>query len=310
MSHFCEKKSITREFSVAITPQQNGVTERRYRTLIEAVRTMLADSKLPTTFWTEAVNTACYVQNKGYTQEEGIDYDEVFAPIARIKAIRLFLAYDSFKDFVMYPIEGSEGFYQIVDFLNASHIRYDLTKNPTIYVSLINQFWQTATARTLDNGEIELTATIDGKVKIVTEASVRSKLQLSKTQMGPVVQDMRATNTVTGLEAGQCMTQQELMVFCTTLSKKVESLETDLKQTKQVYGVAYTKLIKKVKKLEKTAKSSQARRRTRIVISNDEDDLEDHVTPPNRVPSDLASGGVTSMAISKYKAKKEGPLSV
>ncbi|GJV57947.1 putative ribonuclease H-like domain-containing protein [Tanacetum coccineum] len=49
---------------VARTPQQNGVAERRNRTLIEAARTMLADSKLPTTFWAEAVNTACYVQNR------------------------------------------------------------------------------------------------------------------------------------------------------------------------------------------------------------------------------------------------------
>ncbi|GKC65854.1 putative ribonuclease H-like domain-containing protein, partial [Tanacetum coccineum] len=46
------------------TPQQNGVVERRNMTLIEAARTMLADSKLPTTFWAEAVNTACYVQNR------------------------------------------------------------------------------------------------------------------------------------------------------------------------------------------------------------------------------------------------------
>ncbi|GKA84459.1 hypothetical protein Tco_0806054 [Tanacetum coccineum] len=50
------------------------------------------------------------------------------------------------------------------------------------------------------------------------------------------------------------MTLQELTVLCTTLSKKVESLEAGLKQTKKVYGVAYTKLIKKVKKLEKTVK--------------------------------------------------------
>ncbi|GJZ06993.1 putative ribonuclease H-like domain-containing protein [Tanacetum coccineum] len=46
------------------TPQQNGVAERRNRTLIEVARTMLADSKLPTTFWAEAVNIACYVQNR------------------------------------------------------------------------------------------------------------------------------------------------------------------------------------------------------------------------------------------------------
>ncbi|GKF35447.1 putative ribonuclease H-like domain-containing protein [Tanacetum coccineum] len=51
MNEFCEMKGIRREFSVARTPQQNGVAERKNRTLIEAAaRTMLADSKLPTTF--------------------------------------------------------------------------------------------------------------------------------------------------------------------------------------------------------------------------------------------------------------------
>ncbi|GKC67744.1 putative ribonuclease H-like domain-containing protein [Tanacetum coccineum] len=56
--------SISDQYSVARTPQQNGVAERRNRTLIEAARTMLADSKLPTTFWAEVVSTACYVQNR------------------------------------------------------------------------------------------------------------------------------------------------------------------------------------------------------------------------------------------------------
>ncbi|GJU87299.1 ribonuclease H-like domain-containing protein [Tanacetum coccineum] len=64
MNQFCEMKGILRQFSVARTPQQNRVAERRNRTLIKAARTMLADSKLPTTFWAEAVNTACYVQNR------------------------------------------------------------------------------------------------------------------------------------------------------------------------------------------------------------------------------------------------------
>ncbi|GJW80026.1 uncharacterized mitochondrial protein-like protein [Tanacetum coccineum] len=64
MNQFCEMKGILRQFSIARTPQQNGVAERRNKTLIEAARTMLADSKLPSTFWAEAVNTACYVQNR------------------------------------------------------------------------------------------------------------------------------------------------------------------------------------------------------------------------------------------------------
>ncbi|GJX89419.1 putative ribonuclease H-like domain-containing protein [Tanacetum coccineum] len=64
MNQFCEIKGILRQFSVARTPQQNGVAKRRNRTLIEAVRTMLANSKFLTTFWAEAINTTCYVQNR------------------------------------------------------------------------------------------------------------------------------------------------------------------------------------------------------------------------------------------------------
>nr|GFB61362.1 putative ribonuclease H-like domain-containing protein [Tanacetum cinerariifolium] len=240
------------------TPQQNGVAERRNKTLIEAARTMLADAKLPVTFWAEAVNTACYVQNRvlvnksqnktsyelfngtkdvanqevkkdvsslryialpnwahdallesssskshdessskvpegsgnpnsitsssnpladqmdtltvesliptdslqvptaclnnspepskvrpigtkwvlknkkdergivvrnkarlvaqGHTQEEGIDYNEVFAPVARIDAIRLFLAYASFMGFTVYQMDVKSAFlYDTID---------------------------------------------------------------------------------------------------------------------------------------------------------------------------------------------------
>nr|GEV88037.1 ribonuclease H-like domain-containing protein [Tanacetum cinerariifolium] len=49
---------------VARTLQQNGVAERKNKTLIEAARTLLADLRLPTTFWAKGVNTACYVQNR------------------------------------------------------------------------------------------------------------------------------------------------------------------------------------------------------------------------------------------------------
>nr|GEU80728.1 hypothetical protein [Tanacetum cinerariifolium] len=64
LNQFCRVKGIKREFSMPRTPQQNGIAERKNRTLIEAARTLLADSILPISFWAEAVNTACYVQNR------------------------------------------------------------------------------------------------------------------------------------------------------------------------------------------------------------------------------------------------------
>ncbi|GJZ98476.1 hypothetical protein Tco_0670929 [Tanacetum coccineum] len=276
----------------------------------------------------------------------------------------------------------SEGFQDRVDFLNGSHIRFALTKNPTIYVSLIKIFWQTATVRTVDNGEQEITATVDGKEFTITEASVRRHLQLADVEgisalptteifdqlslMGeqaPLFQSMLVIQAAEGEGSGhpyepqpppstaqpinkepilivvssshqktqtprqalkevteltqtsgspRCqeamggsiaqtrsekvptqsydsplprvntlgsdegsMTLHELTVLCTKLSNKVESLETELKQTKQTYGAAFTKLIKKVKKLEQTVKTSQARRRAKIIVSDDEEDSED-----------------------------------
>ncbi|GJT08418.1 hypothetical protein Tco_0842880 [Tanacetum coccineum] len=71
----------------------------------------------------------------------------------------------------------SEGFEQMMDFLNASSIKYALTVNPTIYTSCIEQFWSTVKAKTV-NREVQLQALVDGKKIAVTEASVRRDLQL------------------------------------------------------------------------------------------------------------------------------------
>ncbi|GJU60368.1 retrovirus-related pol polyprotein from transposon TNT 1-94 [Tanacetum coccineum] len=59
-----EKLGIMQQFSIARTPQQNGVVERRNRTLVEAARTMLIFSRLPEFLWAEAVATACFTQNR------------------------------------------------------------------------------------------------------------------------------------------------------------------------------------------------------------------------------------------------------
>ncbi|GKA16055.1 hypothetical protein Tco_0695802 [Tanacetum coccineum] len=80
--------------------------------------------------------------------------------------------------FLLKPTE-SAGYTEIVDFLRRSKLRYALTHNPPIYDSLVKQFWQTATARTLADGTQQLDATIDTIEYTITEESVRRQLQLA-----------------------------------------------------------------------------------------------------------------------------------
>ncbi|GJZ65552.1 putative ribonuclease H-like domain-containing protein [Tanacetum coccineum] len=191
---------------------------------------------------------------QGYTQEEGIDYDEVFALIARIEAIRSDIMFavcactrdspfnlEAFSDNnyagASLDRKSTTGEYVaaanccgqgVMDFIinsllcgsklhehqthkprkskrttkiSQSSGPIHLIANDTVYkewedimeraattassleaeqdsVSLIQQFWQTAAANTLDSGEVHITATIDGKVKLVSEASIRRHLKL------------------------------------------------------------------------------------------------------------------------------------
>nr|GEW53804.1 hypothetical protein [Tanacetum cinerariifolium] len=147
---------------------------------------------------------------QGHTQEEGIDYEEVFAPVARIEAIRLFLAYASFMGFIVYQMDVKSVFlygtieeevyvcqppgfedpdhpdkvYKVVkalyglhQALRACYIEYALTVNPTIYVSCIKQFWNTVTIKQ-SNDVIRLQALVDKKKVVVTEAAIRDVLHL------------------------------------------------------------------------------------------------------------------------------------
>ncbi|GJS33557.1 retrovirus-related pol polyprotein from transposon TNT 1-94 [Tanacetum coccineum] len=365
---------------------------------------------------------------------------------------------------------GSEGFQEIVDFLNGSHIRYALTKNPTIYVSLIEKFWQIATVRTVDNEEQEINAIVDGKEFTITKASVSRHLYLADadgisvlpnieifdqlTLIGYVLTDdkltfqkgnpyepqpppstaqptneesilniessspqktqsprqalnkdtelphnsvpipnvpdeavyqergdsvERAATTATSLEAVQdssniaktqstttptepisqetsfdggprrqetmggasvqtrferasklsydlplgggntprsdedSMTLQELTALCTKLSDWVLALETDLRQTKKVYGTAYTKLIMKVNKLEKTVKTSQARRRAKIVVSDDDMASEDSSKQGRiikEIDQDVGVTLVTPTKVSSQEDQSEDQLGV
>nr|GEZ83575.1 xylulose kinase-1 [Tanacetum cinerariifolium] len=73
--------------------------------------------------------------------------------------------------------DASEGFNQIIDFLNGSSLKYALTVNPNIYVSCIKQFWTTVAVKQV-NDVTRLQALVDRKKVIVTEATIREALRL------------------------------------------------------------------------------------------------------------------------------------
>ena len=91
MEEFCKYKGISQQFSAPGTPQQNGVVERKNRTLIEAGRTMLDDVNLPTYFWAEAINIACYTQNCSLINKHGkTPYEMVKGKKPSVKHLHVF----------------------------------------------------------------------------------------------------------------------------------------------------------------------------------------------------------------------------
>ena len=64
LDKFLMENGTSHNFSAPRTPQQNGVVERKKRTLVNVARTMIIESNLPQNFWAEAVNSACHVTNR------------------------------------------------------------------------------------------------------------------------------------------------------------------------------------------------------------------------------------------------------
>ncbi|GJS17492.1 hypothetical protein Tco_0411964 [Tanacetum coccineum] len=184
--------------------------------------------------------------------------------------------------FLEKPVE-SDGFHEIIGFLNANQIHYALTVNPTIYTSCIEQFWATAKVKTV-NGERQIQALVDKKKVIITETSIRSDLHLEDAdgtdclstaiifeelaRMGgkqkkntevPHPSDSTAdvlneehvpTHSNDPLLSGKDrMKLTALMNMCTKLSERV----LDLEHTKTAQAQEITNLKLRVKKLEKKA---------------------------------------------------------
>ncbi|GJQ98934.1 hypothetical protein Tco_0521919, partial [Tanacetum coccineum] len=81
--------------------------------------------------------------------------------------------------------EGSEDFHEIINFLSGSHISYALTESPILYRSIIDQFWRTAVLSTTEEGDQAITATVDDKVIIISEASLRRHLKVKDSEGVP-----------------------------------------------------------------------------------------------------------------------------
>ncbi|GJT34148.1 putative ribonuclease H-like domain-containing protein, partial [Tanacetum coccineum] len=156
--------------------------------------------------------------------------------------------------FLLKPTE-SAGYTEIVDFLRRSKLRYALTHNPPIYDSLVKQFWQTATARTLADGTQQLNATIDSIEYTITEESVRRQLQLA---------DASGINM---------LQNEEIFVGLQNigLESRVKSLEKELSETKQTLGTAILQLIEKVKKLENKLKKKRKSKETKDAEDQDQE---------------------------------------
>nr|GEX94973.1 hypothetical protein [Tanacetum cinerariifolium] len=105
---------------------------------------------------------------------------------------------------------GSDDYHQIIDFLSESHIMYALTSNPIIFDSLVKQFWSTATIRESELGPPAILATIDKTPYTITEALVRSRLQLADD--GGVV-DLPILQIYSGMDNLGYVTEGKLTFF-------------------------------------------------------------------------------------------------
>nr|GEV45608.1 hypothetical protein [Tanacetum cinerariifolium] len=148
----------------------------------------------------------------------------------------------------------SEGFEQIVDFLNANPIKYAFTVNPTIYTSYIQQFWDSAKVKTV-NEDVPMRALVDGKrlllLKHLLDVIFNYKMLKRKAtevlHTEPQTEKHIPTSSHDPLPSGKDRTQlSELMEICTKLPNRVLSLE----QIKTNQAAEIKKLKKRVNKLK------------------------------------------------------------
>nr|GEV81108.1 retrotransposon protein, putative, unclassified [Tanacetum cinerariifolium] len=267
---------------------------------------------------------------QGYTQEEGIDYDKVFAPVARIEAIRLFLAYASFKYFVVYQMDVKSTFlYEKIE--EEVYVRQPLGfEDPNFLDRVFKAQVTTAGSKLMLLGityycwEVQLHAKVDGKKIIVTESSVRRDLCLADEEDEAVHKELgdslvRVATMASSLEAKQDsgntlqtdedrLKLEELMALCPNLQIRVLDLEkTNTTQQNEIDNLKI-----RVKKPEKRNRSRTHKLKRlykvgliiRVETSSDEESLgEDASKQEKRINAIDANKDIT------MKIYKEGKKS-
>ncbi|GKB01282.1 hypothetical protein Tco_0829326 [Tanacetum coccineum] len=184
---------------------------------------------------------------------------------------------------------------------------------------------RSAEATTDDNGEVQITATIDGHSMSITEASLRRHLKLddhdgiTSIPNSEIFEQLALmgyhtdSDKLTFQKGAFFTSMEELDELVTKLSERIGVLEDDLRKTKKTYNSAFTKLILKVKKLEARVKIGKARKRAKVVLSEDDEDVEDEflskqVTPTEVIQdqesSEKGSAGATKGTASEVPVNK------
>ncbi|GJS76652.1 hypothetical protein Tco_0726533 [Tanacetum coccineum] len=158
----------------------------------------------------------------------GSDPKGVNSGSLQVNSGRLLVNSVDFK-LILKPNE-SVGFTEVVDFLKGTSLRYALTHNPTIYDSLVKQFWQTATVRTLANGTQQLVASIDSKGVFSLNFDQKAFANMKRGYAGDIVPLLPAMLAGAAEDQELKDTKQTLRNVVVKLVKKVKSLETALKR--------------------------------------------------------------------------------
>ncbi|GJT68270.1 ribonuclease H-like domain-containing protein [Tanacetum coccineum] len=241
----------------------------------------------------------------GHTQEEGIDYDEVFAPVARIEAIRIFLAYASYMGFTVYQMDVKSAFlYGQIEEEELDDIIFGSTKKELCdeFEKLMkdNQIYCPCNVEKFNFSDVKSASTPtdlekplvkDGDADDVDEHLYRSMIgslmYLTASRPDIMFAVCACARSLVLIKDSPLELVSELIVAmrelhliesntrgCQFLGNsflgRIGVLEADLMKTKKTYSSAYTKLILRVKKLESQIKIGKARRQARVVLSDDE----------------------------------------